>query len=185
MGYDHVLEKLGEFGRYQQRIYILLCLPAISCAFHKLAWVFLGAKADHRYAHQQHFNRKSHDNFCNDSYGIKAVPDFTGASFHLREQMQLTILMLKSGICQYHGIPFLKTFRRVKDMMLTFHKIIFVKMYLKPKQLLAQVGYLTIQSMKAVQLWRYVNHFIVQFCIVEDNCGIDFIKICFLSCSGT
>jgi len=49
MAYDHVLERLGEFGRYQARIYFLLCLPAISCAFHKLAWVFLGAKVDYRY----------------------------------------------------------------------------------------------------------------------------------------
>ncbi|XP_052123042.1 organic cation transporter protein isoform X2 [Frankliniella occidentalis] len=48
MAYDHVLSQLGDFGRYQRRIYILLCLPAISCAFHKLAWVFLGAKAHHR-----------------------------------------------------------------------------------------------------------------------------------------
>ncbi|XP_034238416.1 organic cation transporter protein [Thrips palmi] len=48
MTYDDLVNQLGEFGRYQKRIYILLCLPAISCAFHKLAWVFLGPKADHR-----------------------------------------------------------------------------------------------------------------------------------------
>lgn len=48
MTYDHVLTQLGDFGRYQKRIFLLLCLPGISCAFHKLAWVFLGAKADHR-----------------------------------------------------------------------------------------------------------------------------------------
>lgn len=35
--------------RYQKRIYLLLCLPAILCAFHKLGNVFLVAKADHRY----------------------------------------------------------------------------------------------------------------------------------------
>ncbi|KAG4075747.1 hypothetical protein HA402_003573 [Bradysia odoriphaga] len=41
MGYDDVFPYLGEFGRYQRRIYLLVCLPAISCAFHKLAGVFL------------------------------------------------------------------------------------------------------------------------------------------------
>lgn len=48
MGYDEVLGHLGEFGRYQKRIFLLVCLPAISCAFHKLASVFLMAKPDHR-----------------------------------------------------------------------------------------------------------------------------------------
>lgn len=48
MGYDEVLTHLGEFGKYQKRIYLLVCLPAISCAFHKLANVFLMAKPDHR-----------------------------------------------------------------------------------------------------------------------------------------
>lgn len=48
MGFDELLSHLGEFGRYQRRIYLLLCLPAISCALHKLAWVFLGARAPHR-----------------------------------------------------------------------------------------------------------------------------------------
>lgn len=48
MGYDDVFPYLGEFGRYQRRIYLLVCLPAISCAFHKLAGVFLLAKPDFR-----------------------------------------------------------------------------------------------------------------------------------------
>jgi MFS transporter, OCT family, solute carrier family 22 (organic cation transporter), member 4/5 len=50
MAFDELLVHLGEFGRYQKRIYLLLCLPAISCALHKLAWVFLAAKAKHRYS---------------------------------------------------------------------------------------------------------------------------------------
>lgn len=49
MAYDDVILRMGEFGRYQRRVYLLLCLPAISCAFHKLAGVFLGAKMDSRY----------------------------------------------------------------------------------------------------------------------------------------
>lgn len=48
MGYDDVIPFLGEFGKYQKRIYFLLCLPAIPCAFHKLAGVFLLATPDHR-----------------------------------------------------------------------------------------------------------------------------------------
>lgn len=48
MGYDDVFPYLGEFGTYQRRIYLLVCLPAISCAFHKLAGVFLLAKPDFR-----------------------------------------------------------------------------------------------------------------------------------------
>lgn len=49
MAYDDVILRMGEFGRYQRRVYLLLCLPAISCAFHKLAGVFLGAKMNSRY----------------------------------------------------------------------------------------------------------------------------------------
>uniref|UniRef100_A0A182T0M2 Major facilitator superfamily (MFS) profile domain-containing protein n=1 Tax=Anopheles maculatus TaxID=74869 RepID=A0A182T0M2_9DIPT len=48
MAYDDILQYLGGFGRYQRRIYVLLCLPAISCAFHKLAGVFLLAAPDYR-----------------------------------------------------------------------------------------------------------------------------------------
>lgn len=48
MGFDDVFPYLGEFGRYQKRIYFLVCLPAISCGFHKLAGVFLLAKPDFR-----------------------------------------------------------------------------------------------------------------------------------------
>ncbi|KAI4470609.1 solute carrier family 22 member [Holotrichia oblita] len=48
MGYDDVIPLLGDFGRYQTKIYILLCLPAIICAFHKLATVFLQARPDFR-----------------------------------------------------------------------------------------------------------------------------------------
>ncbi|XP_053970252.1 organic cation transporter protein [Hylaeus volcanicus] len=48
MAYDDVILRMGEFGRYQRRIYLLLCLPAISCAFHKIAGVFLSAKMNSR-----------------------------------------------------------------------------------------------------------------------------------------
>nr|CAD7577786.1 unnamed protein product [Timema californicum] len=42
--YEDIFHYLGEFGRYQKRLYFLLCLPAISCALHKLGGVFLQAK---------------------------------------------------------------------------------------------------------------------------------------------
>lgn len=48
MGYDDVLAYLGDFGKYQQIIYFLICLTSITCAFHKLAGVFLLAKPDFR-----------------------------------------------------------------------------------------------------------------------------------------
>ncbi|KAK9506077.1 hypothetical protein O3M35_008076 [Rhynocoris fuscipes] len=48
MAYDDLLISIGQFGRYQKRIYLLLCLPAISCALHKLSGVFLQAKVAHR-----------------------------------------------------------------------------------------------------------------------------------------
>ena len=46
--FDDLLVVLGEFGRYQRRVYFFLFLPTIFSAMHKLAWVFLGAQADHR-----------------------------------------------------------------------------------------------------------------------------------------
>lgn len=50
MNYDDVLPYLsrGNFGRYQKKIYFLISLPSIVCAFHKLAGVFLLAVPDHR-----------------------------------------------------------------------------------------------------------------------------------------
>ncbi|KAL3284587.1 hypothetical protein HHI36_018744 [Cryptolaemus montrouzieri] len=50
MGYDEVITLLGDFGRYQKRIYFLLCLPAVICAFHKLGNVFLIAEPHQRCA---------------------------------------------------------------------------------------------------------------------------------------
>ena len=46
--FDDVLKEVGEFGPYQRKIYFILFLPTIFSAMHKLAWVFLGAKVNHR-----------------------------------------------------------------------------------------------------------------------------------------
>lgn len=48
MAYEDLFPYLGDFGRYQKRIYFLLCLTAITCGFHKLAGVFLLARPAHR-----------------------------------------------------------------------------------------------------------------------------------------
>lgn len=48
MAYDDLFKYIGDFGRYQKRIYFLLCLPAILCGFHKLAGVFLLSRPEHR-----------------------------------------------------------------------------------------------------------------------------------------
>ncbi|XP_076064263.1 organic cation transporter [Oratosquilla oratoria] len=45
---ESFLEKIGEFGWYQRRMFLLLSLPTIIVAMQKLAWVFLGANVDHR-----------------------------------------------------------------------------------------------------------------------------------------
>ncbi|KAF7267223.1 hypothetical protein GWI33_019552 [Rhynchophorus ferrugineus] len=48
MGFDEVIPLLGDFGKYQKRVYFLLCLPAITSAFHKLGNVFLLAEPQYR-----------------------------------------------------------------------------------------------------------------------------------------
>lgn len=48
MAYDDVILHIGEFGRYQRRIFLLLCLPAICSSFHKMGGVFLSDKVDFR-----------------------------------------------------------------------------------------------------------------------------------------
>ncbi|CRK91511.1 CLUMA_CG005172, isoform A [Clunio marinus] len=50
MNYDEILPHLsrGNFGKYQKRVYILLCIPALVTAFHLLGGVFLVNLPDHR-----------------------------------------------------------------------------------------------------------------------------------------
>ena len=47
MKFDDVLFEIGEFGRYQKRMYFLVCLMIITVACHQLAQVFLAARVDH------------------------------------------------------------------------------------------------------------------------------------------
>lgn len=48
MGYDDVIERMGKFGRYQRRIFLVMYLPFIVSSFHKMGGVFLSARADFR-----------------------------------------------------------------------------------------------------------------------------------------
>ena len=48
MNFDELLRNLGEFGKYQRKIYFLLFIPTIFSAMQNLAWVFLGATVHHR-----------------------------------------------------------------------------------------------------------------------------------------
>lgn len=50
MGYDEVIVQLGDFGRYQKIIFLLIGLTSIPVAFHKLAGVFLLVQPDFRCA---------------------------------------------------------------------------------------------------------------------------------------
>lgn len=47
--FDELLSgHLGDFGAYQRRIYVLVCLPAVYCAINSFAWTFTGADVPHR-----------------------------------------------------------------------------------------------------------------------------------------
>lgn len=94
MAYDDVILRMGEFGRYQRRIYLLLCLPAIICAFHKMGGVFLAAdfgtrcllpvenlgnvtfKLDEAYLNVSYPIEKSEPSKCK-MYDIKIPPSVT------------------------------------------------------------------------------------------------------------
>lgn len=48
MAYEDLFKYIGDFGHYQKRIYLLLCLTAIPCGLHKMAGVFLNAVPKYR-----------------------------------------------------------------------------------------------------------------------------------------
>jgi OCT family organic cation transporter-like MFS transporter 4/5 len=43
-----IVHHLGEFGPYQKRQFLLVCLPTIFTAMHALSWTFSGANPLHR-----------------------------------------------------------------------------------------------------------------------------------------
>ncbi len=49
MKFDDLLTNhLGDFGKYQQVIYLLACLPPVWCAIIIYSWTFTGASLDYR-----------------------------------------------------------------------------------------------------------------------------------------
>lgn len=47
MDYDGILQKIGEFGKYQKLVFLCLCLATIPGAFNNLTIVFLAAVPNH------------------------------------------------------------------------------------------------------------------------------------------
>ncbi|XP_067676535.1 organic cation transporter protein-like [Haliotis asinina] len=50
MKFDDLLKELGEFGTYQKRLYVLLCIPTVSLGIQILVTVFTLGVPDHRCA---------------------------------------------------------------------------------------------------------------------------------------
>ncbi|XP_050415521.2 organic cation transporter protein [Patella vulgata] len=50
MKFDDILHHVGEFGPYQRRLYFLVCLPAITIAFHGMMPIFILDIPDYRCA---------------------------------------------------------------------------------------------------------------------------------------
>lgn len=101
MAYDDILEMLGQFGRYQRRIFLLLCLPAISCALHKLSGVFLQAKVAHRCRMPQEADNSSYW-AVNDSLSSMIYP------WDPLHQSRSTCLMYKANYTDSYfqaGVP--------------------------------------------------------------------------------
>ncbi|KAF5303703.1 hypothetical protein FQR65_LT00847 [Abscondita terminalis] len=61
MAYDDVISLLGNFGRYQRRMYLLLCLPVILDAFHCFSNTFLQAKPNHRCRLSSEYSNSTYD----------------------------------------------------------------------------------------------------------------------------
>lgn len=49
MDLDHVLEEIGEFGKYQKIKYYLLCLPVFFGAANSLSYVFTAGQQNYRW----------------------------------------------------------------------------------------------------------------------------------------
>ncbi|XP_005267164.1 solute carrier family 22 member 3 isoform X4 [Homo sapiens] len=45
--FDEALQRVGEFGRFQRRVFLLLCLTGVTFAFLFVGVVFLGTQPDH------------------------------------------------------------------------------------------------------------------------------------------
>jgi OCT family organic cation transporter-like MFS transporter 4/5 len=48
MDFDNILVEVGEFGRYQKKVYFLLCLPMLVCALNSYSYVFTAGQQKYR-----------------------------------------------------------------------------------------------------------------------------------------
>ncbi len=103
--FDDLLVVLGGFGRYQRWVYFFMFLPTIFSAMHKLAWVFLGAKVDHRQANilKLFFNKKEDFFFCQRC--LLPTEDLETAEFNVSEEQRSSFLWDdekdEMGHCKY------------------------------------------------------------------------------------
>lgn len=48
MDFDIMLEELGELGKFQKTVYILVCFPVLFAAANSLSYVFTAGVPDYR-----------------------------------------------------------------------------------------------------------------------------------------
>lgn len=48
MDFDTILKEIGEFGRFQQTNYLLICLPVLFSAANSLSFVFTAGIPNYR-----------------------------------------------------------------------------------------------------------------------------------------
>lgn len=48
MKFDDIVKNLGEFGKFQKRVYFLLCMAAMSCGIQIMISVFTLGVPEHR-----------------------------------------------------------------------------------------------------------------------------------------
>ncbi|EDW80821.1 uncharacterized protein Dwil_GK11734 [Drosophila willistoni] len=92
MGYDEAISVVGDFGRYQMIIYLLICLTSIPVAFHKLAGVFLLAKPDFR---------------CALPFDLASAETAVGSEYELSpEQWQIAYPPKSAGACESYEVEY-------------------------------------------------------------------------------
>jgi len=68
MTFDDVLREIGEFGRYQKKVLLLICVPIVLCSSYKLLWVFQGEVPEYRCRVPEDDLSKTPDNYELPSY---------------------------------------------------------------------------------------------------------------------
>ncbi|XP_077861901.1 solute carrier family 22 member 6-B-like, partial [Saccoglossus kowalevskii] len=73
MKFDEILKTLGDFGKYQQLQYLLVCLASACSAWHTYANSFVSASSDHycRLLENQTYHEYSQQKNCTIPYTIE------------------------------------------------------------------------------------------------------------------